>query len=220
MLRSGGLGRLSVLAVGLGIGAAVASTPGVASADPSTDASWIDQLLGGLSVPAPDPAQALDIQASIFGIDLFPTAGNTATATADSGDIAIAIGNGAHATAASGIGDFAFADGANSIADAGAGIGGSFDSAFDSALVFGSDSTAVAGDVGLPSFFDLAAVFGDMLHAGAGGHLRRGRHRAVGVGRNERHVRGYRVHRSYFDTCATFVRFSAALRSPASGSRP
>ena len=169
MLRSGGLGRLSVLAVGLGIGAAVASTPGVASADPSTDASWIDQLLGGLSVPAPDPAQALDIQASIFGIDLFPTAGNTATATADSGDIAIAIGNGAHATAASGIGDFAFADGANSIADAGAGIGGSFDSAFDSALVFGSDSTAVAGDVGLPSFFDLAAVFGDMLHAGAEG---------------------------------------------------
>jgi hypothetical protein len=169
MLRSGGLGRLSVLAVGLGIGAAVASTPGVASADPSTDASWIDQLLGGVSVPAADPAQALDIQASIFGIDLFPTAGNTATATADSGDIAIAIGNGAHATAASGIGDFAFADGANSIADAGAGIGGSFDSAFDSALVVGSDSTAVAGDVGLPSFFDLAVVFGDMLHAGAGG---------------------------------------------------
>ena len=169
MLRSGGMGRLFVLAVGLGIGAAVASTPGAASADPSTDASWIDQLLGGLSVPAPDPAQALDIQASILGIDLFPTAGNTATATADSGDIAIAIGNGAHATAASGIGDFAFADGANSIADAGAGIGGSFDSAFDSALVFGSDSTAVAGDVGLPSFFDLAAVFGDMLHAGAGG---------------------------------------------------
>jgi hypothetical protein len=129
--------------------------------------NFFDQLLG--TAPAADPSQALDIQASIFGIDLFPTAGNTATATADSGDIAIAIGNGAHATAASGIGDFAFADGANSIADAGAGIGGSFDSAFDSALVFGSDSTAVAGDVGLPSFFDLAAVFGDMLHAGAGG---------------------------------------------------
>ena len=143
MNQATAIGRLSILAVGLGIGAAVVATPGVASAD--------------------------DFQISIDGFDLFPTAGNTATATSDMGDIAIAIGNGAHATAASGIGDFAFADGANSIADAGAGIGGSFDSAFDSALVFGSDSTAVAGDVGLPSFFDLAAVFGDMLHAGAGG---------------------------------------------------
>jgi hypothetical protein len=162
------IGRLCMLAGGLGVGATLASTPGVASADPSTDAlSWTDQLLGGLSVPA-DPSP-LDMQISFSGIDLLPTAGNTATANSEFGSIAIAIGNGAHATAASGIGDFAFADGANSIADAGAGIGGSFDSAFDSALVFGSDSTAVAGDVGLPSFFDLAAVFGDMLHAGAGG---------------------------------------------------
>jgi len=82
-----------LLAVGLGIGAALSATPGVASADPSSD-PWIDQLLSGLSVP--DPAATLDMQVSIDGTDLFPTAGNTATASspAGMGDIAIAIGNG------------------------------------------------------------------------------------------------------------------------------
>jgi hypothetical protein len=169
MRNARGLGRLGLLAVGLGIGAALAATPGLASADPSTDPfSWIDQLLGGLSVPA--QTSALDMQVSIDGTDLFPTAGNTATATSDMGDIAIAIGNGADAYAASGSGDFAFADGANSIAEAG--ILGDF----DSALVFGANSTADAGfgvepgvldPFGVYHNFDLAAAFGDMLGANA-----------------------------------------------------
>jgi hypothetical protein len=155
-----------LLAVGLGIGAALAA-PCVASADPSTDPySLIGQLLGGLSVPA--QASTLDMQVSIDGTDLFSTAGNTATATSDMGDIAIAIGNGADASAVEGSGDFAFADGANSVADAG------FIGNFDSAVVFGANSTAEAGfgfvdpyggpgatplDIDYSS--DLAAVFGD-----------------------------------------------------------
>jgi hypothetical protein len=49
-----GLARLGILAVGLGIGATVASTPGIALAD------------------------SLDFQISIDGNDLLPTADNSA----------------------------------------------------------------------------------------------------------------------------------------------
>ncbi len=89
------IGRLAGLAVGLGIGAALAATPGVASAD--------------------------DFQISIDGMDLFPTAGNTATATTVAGEfgLAIAMGDGASATAVDGSGNYAFADGAGSTADVG-----------------------------------------------------------------------------------------------------
>jgi hypothetical protein len=149
-----------LLAVGLGIGAALAASPGVASADSSTDGlSGIDQLLGSLFVPAADPAQALDVQISIGGTDLFPTAGNTATALSDNTDIAIAIGNGADANATGGAFDFAFADGTSSTAEAG------FNGAFDSALVFGANSTADAGFLGA---FDSALVFGANSTADAG----------------------------------------------------
>jgi hypothetical protein len=117
--------RLSMLAIGLSIGAALAATPGVASADSFAEPfSWIDQLLGGLS----DPAQitsALDMQVSISGMDVFPTADNTATATSGLGDIAIAIGNGATAEATGGALLLAVADGTDSTA--GAGLGGVLD---------------------------------------------------------------------------------------------
>ena len=114
MLRSRGLGRLGLLAVGLGIGAAVASTPGVASGDSTTDwLSSIDQTLGGFSVAAADPAQASDMQISIGGTLLFPYENNTAIAMAGPGDIAIAIGAGSNAVATDGIFDSAFADGTN-----------------------------------------------------------------------------------------------------------
>src|ERR1700722_17337889 len=95
MVNSRGVARLGMLAVGLGIGAAVASTPGVARAD--------------------------DFQISIDGMDLFSTVGNTATAFSGSGDIAIAFGDGASASAVGGTGDFALAAGS----DAEAGAGGS-----------------------------------------------------------------------------------------------
>jgi hypothetical protein len=88
-----GITQLGVLAVGLGIGAAVASTPGVA---------WAD-----------------DFQISIDGMDLFPTAGNTASAYSGTGDIAIAYGDGATASAVGGTGDYAFASGSGANAAAG-----------------------------------------------------------------------------------------------------
>jgi hypothetical protein len=181
MLRSRGLGWLGLLAVGLTIGAALASTPGVASADSSSDPfSWIGGMdLGDLSVPA--QTTALDIQVSIDGFDLFPTAGNTATATSatDLRDIAIAIGNGANAEAFDG---FAFADGASSSATAGPGF---IFLGSNTAIVIGANSTADAGgtfgstlgapgtfcltlvECVIPGNFDLAAAFGDMLHASA-----------------------------------------------------
>jgi hypothetical protein len=132
-----------LLAVGLGIGAALAATPGVASADSSTDPFW---WIGGmdpgdLSVPA--QTSALDMQVSIDGFDLFPTAGNTATATSDMGDIAIAIGNGANALATAGMFDSAFADGTNSFAEAGGGSTG-FVGHFDIALVMGTEISQFA----------------------------------------------------------------------------
>jgi hypothetical protein len=120
MVNTRGLSRLGVLAVGLGVGAAVASSPGIASADSSTDwLSSIDNLLGGLSVPAETPSSGLDIQISIDGTDLFSTTDNTATASSGTGDIAIAIGDGATANASGGSGDFAFADGTDALAGAG-----------------------------------------------------------------------------------------------------
>ncbi|MGA9490211.1 MAG: hypothetical protein WBV80_08155 [Mycobacterium sp.] len=191
---SRGFGRLDLLVVGLGIGAALACTTGVASADSSTEwSSSIDRLLGGLSVPAADPAQAVDMQISIGGTLLFPYEDNTAFAFAGPGDIAVAIGNNSYASAQNGAFDFAFADGANSFAEAEI---GNFDVAvadgadsvakagedaalipgllsptsFDTALVFGDDSTALAGFEGINNtvgFFDLAAAFGDNLLAQA-----------------------------------------------------
>src|ERR1700722_18273991 len=174
MLRSRGLARLGLL-TGLGIGAALASTPGPASADSSTDwLSSIDQLLGGWSVPAADPAQALDMQISIGGTLLFPYVDNTAIAMAGPGDIAIAIGTNSFAEAEIGNFAVAVADGADSVAKAGfyaEPISGLFSPTnFDAALVFGDGSTAFAGLEGIDNsvgFFDLAAAFGDNLLAQA-----------------------------------------------------
>lgn len=138
MINTVGIGRLGLLAVGLGIGAAVAAMPPTASADTSTDPfSWIGGLdLGDLSVPA--PAATLDMQISIDGMDLLPTAGNTATASSGMGDIAIAIGPLSFANANDGLFDSAFADGSGS--NAVAGLTGNF----DSATAIGSGSNAVA----------------------------------------------------------------------------
>jgi hypothetical protein len=86
-------------------------------------------------------ASADDLQISIDGMDLFPTAGNTATATSGMGDIAIAIGNGADAAATGGPFDSAFATGDGSTATAGYGN-------FDTALANGTGSGAdAAGDI-------------------------------------------------------------------------
>jgi hypothetical protein len=192
MLRSRHFGRLALRIAGLGIGASLAATPWVASADSSNDwLSSIDPLLGGLPVPAAATAQ--DMQISIDGTLLFPYVGNTAFAFSGPGSIAIAIGDNSYASAQNGTFDFAFADGTNSFAEAEI---GNFDVAvadgndsvakageyaglvpgvlsptnFDTALVFGDHSTAFAGFEGINNsvgFFDLAAAFGDNLFAQA-----------------------------------------------------
>jgi hypothetical protein len=99
--------RLGMIAVGFCIGAGMASTPGVASAD------------------------GLDFQISIDGYDLFPTTGNLATATSGMGDIAIAFGDGASASATGGTGDFAVDIGNNTDESDGAIALGSGNTAVD-----------------------------------------------------------------------------------------
>jgi hypothetical protein len=153
------VGRMGILAVGLSIGAALAATPQIASADPSADPlAWVDQLVSGLPVSA-DAASPLDMQISISGIDLFPTADNTATATSKFGDVAIAFGDGANATATGSFGDLAIANGTDSTA--GAGLGG----LFDYAIAHGANSDAAAGVAGN---FVIATADGDNSTASAG----------------------------------------------------
>ena len=82
--------RLGMLAVGLGIGGALASTPGIASADVATDwLSSVDGSLGPLSAAAALPN--LNIAISVNGVVLF----QHGTAEAVSGKATIAIANGA-----------------------------------------------------------------------------------------------------------------------------
>ncbi|UMB68208.1 hypothetical protein [Mycobacterium paraterrae] len=97
-----GFAQLGMFALGMGIGAAVAAAPAL--------------------------ADGLDYQISIDGYDLFPTTGNTATATSGMGDLAIAFGDGSNATAQTGLGNFSFADGTNAIALTG---GGDYNTAID-----------------------------------------------------------------------------------------
>jgi hypothetical protein len=142
MVNARGLARLGMLGVGLGIGAAVGSAPGVALADD------------------------LDIQISIDGFDLLPTANNSATATSGMGDFAVAVGNGANATATVGFGDFAEADGTDALATAGGASGSNFDSAIDMA-----NNTIPNGAFAVVGSDDIADVFGDNGAARAGGLL-------------------------------------------------
>jgi hypothetical protein len=149
LMRNGrGIARLGMLAVGLGLGAAVAHAP-IASADSSTDwLSSIDTLLGG-ALPAP-ATSGLDLAISFDGYSLvsdgsaqaYTTSGDydlaiaygansQAEAVDGVGDTAIASGTNAEATAYDGTGDYALADGTRAYADAGGGTGANYDSAID-----------------------------------------------------------------------------------------
>jgi hypothetical protein len=187
------VGRLGMLAVGVGIGAALACTPAVASADPSTtltltptELADIDQVLRLLFDPSGAP-----IQVSINGMDLFPTEGNTATATSGMGDLAIAVGNGADASSGgasllgislgSGFGDVAFAEGTNSTADAGVLGGANFDFVFANGAnsfanaelganldIVGAVGTGSNAEVALGDTFDTAFADGTNSNASIG----------------------------------------------------
>jgi hypothetical protein len=115
MVNARRIGRLGTFAVGLGIGAAVASTPGIASADP------VDPFAFDLN----------DISISFNGMNLLQE--GTAVATSGQGDFAVAIGDGAHASATNGFGDYSLADGTNALANAGGSTSalGNFDNAID-----------------------------------------------------------------------------------------
>jgi hypothetical protein len=135
MNRANAIGRLGMLAVGLGIGAAVAATSGIAAADSTVvDPAAIDPS-ALIADPAP-AASGLDVAISIDGSTLFQE--GTATAYSGTDDIAIAYGSDAIATAGAGTGDYAFADGTD--AQAYSGVGDE-----DSATAIGADSFAVAG---------------------------------------------------------------------------
>jgi hypothetical protein len=142
MRRAKAIGRLGTLAIGLGIGAALAASPGIASAAP-------------------------DIDISFDGVDLFHTPGHTAEAFSGTNDFAIAIGTNsiAHAGDAIGPGQFdtAIADGTNSDAFALRGM-------FDNAFANGTQSSAFAGGEagGLTSNGDFASAFGPATDAAAG----------------------------------------------------
>jgi hypothetical protein len=131
--------QLGTLVVGLGIGAAVAATPGIASADSTAvDAAAFDP--SALIVDPAPAASGLDLAISIDGIPLLQE--GSATAYSGTGDFAIAYGDDATASAGAtsnpGSLDYAFADGTN--AGAYAGVGND-----DSAIAIGSGSSASVG---------------------------------------------------------------------------
>jgi hypothetical protein len=172
MLNARGIGRLGMLAVGVGIGAAMASTPGIASADtPATEPlPWLAGLdVGDLSAAALPAASPLDLDISVDGFTVLDL-GTGATATSGMGDVAIAFGSGADASATGGFGDYAFANSTGSdgaLAVAGDPVTGATGNNFDFASASGNDSTASAGnylDSSAPdttgSSFDFATASG------------------------------------------------------------
>jgi hypothetical protein len=163
------LTRLGLLAVGLGVGAAFASVPAIASADTSSDwLSAVDSFLSS-AVPAADTTPALNLAISMDGVTLYQS-GTAEAYSGTSGDIAIANGAGSDAYAfgtnnyasvygidssavaggyneaqASGsTADTAFASGNNDLAYAG-GDGASHPGTFDYAIIFGNNDTALSG---------------------------------------------------------------------------
>jgi hypothetical protein len=174
------MGRLGMLAVGLGIGAAVTALPGTASADPipvpfdpNVLANSVDGLgIGAAMAAVPAPASPTDIDISIDGMDVF-NGGGSAHATSGMGDMAIAIGPNSDAFAQGGFGDFASAFSTGGIgAQAVAGTDSLTDTGnnFDFASAYGSDSIANAGGVAgtTGSSFDYATAFGTVSVADAG----------------------------------------------------
>jgi hypothetical protein len=179
MVNARGFGRFAGLAVGLGLGAAVASTPGIASADtPATDTfSWLAGLdPGDLSAAALPAASPFDLDISVDGFTLLDL-GTGASATSGMGDIAIAFGAGSAAVAEGGFGDYALADSTGSSgasAFAGDEVDGATGNNFDFASAIGNDSIAQAGNPsgGFPdatgSSFDFASAAGGGSAADAG----------------------------------------------------
>jgi len=145
-MKACGVARLGMLAVGLGIGAAVAHSP-VAAADTSTDwLSSIDSLPSG-AVPA-TPSD-LNLAISFDGYPLVSDGNANAYTLPGEFDLAIAYGDEARATAEGGYGDYAFADSTGSYgaaAIAGDPTTGATGNNFDFASANGNGTEAFAGN--------------------------------------------------------------------------
>ncbi|HEX4390529.1 MAG TPA: hypothetical protein VH084_03175 [Mycobacterium sp.] len=163
------LTRLGLLAAGVGIGAAFASMPAIASADTSSDwLSAVDSFLSS-AAPAADTTPALNLAISIDGMSF--QSGDATAFSGPDGDIAIANGAGASAYAF-GTNNYASVDGTGSSA-----VAGGYDAAMasgshdDTAFAFGSNDLAYAGGDGAsnPGAFDYAVIFGNNDTALSGG---------------------------------------------------
>ncbi len=128
MVNARRVGRLGMLAVGLGVGAAVASTPGIASAD------TVDPFGFDFS----------NIAISYNGMSLIHDGSAIATTTKGDFGFAFADGANAHASTVNGFGDSAFAEGTNAFATSGGSLTGLGN--FDNAVDIGNNTFALPGD--------------------------------------------------------------------------
>jgi hypothetical protein len=165
MSKAGGLARVGMLAIGLGIGAAVAALPGTASADSSTDwLSAVDSLLGSAALPAADTS-GLNMAISIDGVPLMQS-GTAFAYSGTNGDIAMATGAGSTAYAF-GTGNYADVLGTNDTGIAGGTSDASaLGSTGDTVFIDGDNDYAFAG--GLNGVDDGAEIFGSNDAAEAG----------------------------------------------------
>ncbi len=161
VMKSRGVARLGMLAVGLGFGAAAAHSP-VAVADTSTDwLSSIDSLLSGVPASSVTPSD-LNLAISFDGYSLVSDGNATATTVAGEYGLAVAYGDESGAYAEGGFGDYALASGGAS-AIAGDAVPGATGNNFDFASASGLDTEALAGDSGANpdttgSSFDFASA--------------------------------------------------------------
>jgi hypothetical protein len=154
--------RIGGLAVGLGIGAAMATIPWIASAD-----------------PFPPPFDPNNYAVSMDGMTLFQV--GSAHASSAFGDFAIADGANSDASAI-GVDDVASAYGAGSLAEAGGSVDSNSNFDFASAEGVNSDAEAIVGShdtataignstvafAGSGGNYDTANAFGDDVEATAG----------------------------------------------------
>jgi hypothetical protein len=139
MLNIVAIGRIGILGVGLGVGAALATMPGIASAAPTPDPNIFNLIDAPSLFPAAPTTLNIDI--SVDGFTLVHD--GTATATSGNGDVAIAFGNDATATATGGFGNYASATGTDATATA---TGGNFDIATANSVLSTTGGTATAGN--------------------------------------------------------------------------
>jgi hypothetical protein len=149
MVNTRRLGKMGIWAVGVGFGAAMAST-GVASADTAGDITSLFSAIdpfgaaASMTTGVDDPSSPFDFAYSINGVSYdYGTA--TATTTAGTGDVALAFGNDASASATVGTDDFALADGTHALADSGGATGANYDSAIDIGSTTNTTATVVPG---------------------------------------------------------------------------